>query len=796
MKSALLCGALAVLALPLATNAPLAAQDNVEGPWGIANGDIFGRARSTQIPMIFSPPNDVISFAWSFNPFSFAATPPVGRSSLVFDAVGNIYFRSGPGNNKLLSVASDGNYRWTALDPSGGAEFIFGTGANAVSPIVGADAVYALGTGGSGPSGEPAIAAFDKDTGEALWVTLLPEVFDDDSQLNPVLHDGKLYVLGETDGIECDLYQIDAATGAIDWQSPLPIGLGFQGTMTLLPDAFGPGLHGLYFNGDGNFGPLDLPEVYGIEIDPDPASGGATLEWAVNGGKVARSHVIASPDAPGGPRLYTHTWGDYGGHLYSFDPVTGTSIENSNSAGSGHGFYDVGCLGFDDASVIAGGFSGQVITYTDDGSGSTTDTVYQYSDLSGLGPSDWFGEYRAYGQLLEDAAGNAILVTGTNSRVNDLGSAYTARVVVLDITNGVTVEDGPLYVDDIAILEGPDPASVTAVFEEDFEGLLPGDLGGQNGWEDDLLPPAGNAGPVQVADDPTGSGQGLVAAFDAEGSSGGWQGAFRNFPDTTESAVVIRYRQHRADLSDNLWPYFGDLVGDFSEGWTLAWDITGAYFPYHFLGTASSVVAQERGIWQLVTFTYENLNDPDPQNRTVTLSIDGTTGIPVSQLPTEPTEAIRGFGIQLEGTGMTAGGNPGLPIVEWDTGIASDNAFTVHAGPLAGPDGRIYYFDGDTGELIALEPESPPPLEFARGDVNADGTFNVADAVYLLSALFIPGAPGAPCAESADTNDDDGVNIADAVYLLSALFVPGSPPPPPPPPPCRPPPPPTKGRRR
>jgi subtilisin-like proprotein convertase family protein len=72
----------------------------------------------------------------------------------------------------------------------------------------------------------------------------------------------------------------------------------------------------------------------------------------------------------------------------------------------------------------------------------------------------------------------------------------------------------------------------------------------------------------------------------------------------------------------------------------------------------------------------------------------------------------------------------------------------------------------------------PTDTEFLRGDINLDGGRNVADAVFLLASLFVPGSDPIACFDGADCNDDGGVNVADAVYLLSSLFIPGSPPPP------------------
>ena len=66
---------------------------------------------------------------------------------------------------------------------------------------------------------------------------------------------------------------------------------------------------------------------------------------------------------------------------------------------------------------------------------------------------------------------------------------------------------------------------------------------------------------------------------------------------------------------------------------------------------------------------------------------------------------------------------------------------------------------------------------FVRGDSNADGIVNVADAVRTLGFLFL--AETVDCLDAADVGDDGNVNIADAVALLSTLFSSSGPPAPP-----------------
>ena len=58
---------------------------------------------------------------------------------------------------------------------------------------------------------------------------------------------------------------------------------------------------------------------------------------------------------------------------------------------------------------------------------------------------------------------------------------------------------------------------------------------------------------------------------------------------------------------------------------------------------------------------------------------------------------------------------------------------------------------------------------FVRGDLNDDGTVNIADPIALLGYLF--GTDEVPaCQDAADGNDDGDINIADAIAILGHLF--------------------------
>jgi hypothetical protein len=58
----------------------------------------------------------------------------------------------------------------------------------------------------------------------------------------------------------------------------------------------------------------------------------------------------------------------------------------------------------------------------------------------------------------------------------------------------------------------------------------------------------------------------------------------------------------------------------------------------------------------------------------------------------------------------------------------------------------------------------------------------MTDAIAALGSLFGQDAVG--CVDAADANDDGAFDIADAVSILTSLFVPGASPPSPPHPGC------------
>ena len=99
---------------------------------------------------------------------------------------------------------------------------------------------------------------------------------------------------------------------------------------------------------------------------------------------------------------------------------------------------------------------------------------------------------------------------------------------------------------------------------------------------------------------------------------------------------------------------------------------------------------------------------------------------------------------------------------------------TVYAGIVAignQPTNAVGFDPVDAGvcDVELTELESVP--QFRRGDANASGTVNLADAIVTLGLLT---GGDVPCDDAADTNDDGTVGVSDAIFTLIYLFDLGS----------------------
>jgi hypothetical protein len=79
--------------------------------------------------------------------------------------------------------------------------------------------------------------------------------------------------------------------------------------------------------------------------------------------------------------------------------------------------------------------------------------------------------------------------------------------------------------------------------------------------------------------------------------------------------------------------------------------------------------------------------------------------------------------------------------------------------------------------LLLLPGGAATAASFVRGDADANGAQEVADAVAILSHLFI--GLELSCRDAADVDDSGVLEITDGIAELEFLFVDGAPPPPP-----------------
>jgi len=69
------------------------------------------------------------------------------------------------------------------------------------------------------------------------------------------------------------------------------------------------------------------------------------------------------------------------------------------------------------------------------------------------------------------------------------------------------------------------------------------------------------------------------------------------------------------------------------------------------------------------------------------------------------------------------------------------------------------------------------PCDCLPGDADGNEEYEVADAVYVIEYIFVPGAPAPTpyevCSGDADCNGI--IEISDAVYMINFVFTPGAP---------------------
>ncbi|HOJ75948.1 MAG TPA: PQQ-binding-like beta-propeller repeat protein [Phycisphaerae bacterium] len=738
-------------------------ESGVAAPWGTLHANIFATQSSADPSMTFSEGwSRGVEKAWILDLNSAGLTGGTERGGISFDEQGNLYFKTTEGY--LVSVSPSGSIRWTGhLD---GTRLDLGIG-DATTPVVGdggtAGRVYVLTDRG--------VAAFNKADGNLVWEQTLPGAnFDDPTQgpnrLTPVLYDGILYVIG-IGSPQKTVFGIDATVGSVVLQSTIAVDLDrgwgdAKGAITLIPDVFGAGVHGLYFNADGA-GNTPSKDLYAIQVDTNTFT--ASLAWTADGGKSTKSHVIYSAVTG---RLYTATWGDDGQQFYSFDPVTGAVVGNNSAEGSGSGYNDFAALDFNGTDILATGFNGNILRYHDNGDGTTTATYYPTS------PD--YGEFRFYGGLYQNAQGESVVVLPTRSQGIDNAMVIAVNVTAEPDVSCTTFDDAPLYVDNLKITQGPTGVETTVFDTAGFEGYALGDLPGQENpggigtatWEDNTGGISG-VGMAQIVNTlPGRAGKGMK--LDAAGGCGGYQGAFARLASAVSGQVVIvSWDQYRGDLTDNIWI---SENSDYDGWYTYGWDQNGRLYARGGPGPdpVDPGAAMTANVWQKVEYRF------DFNAMTVTVTIDGTQTSTESLDPAHT--GLDGWNMEIEGTlksDLTV--PPTNTIFTYDTGMYGSGAAQIltglQMGPAIGGPQQIYYFAGVGGSLVALRPPASVP-----GDFDYDGDVDRDDLNLLAACAAGPAVSvDAPCADKDITGDGtiDMVDFAAWQRCYSGQDNPGDP---------------------
>lgn len=136
-----------------------------------------------------------------------------------------------------------------------------------------------------------------------------------------------------------------------------------------------------------------------------------------------------------------------------------------------------------------------------------------------------------------------------------------------------------------------------------------------------------------------------------------------------------------------------------------------------------------------------------------------------------------GFGGTALAHGLAAGPLQHMASIHFRPNILFLGQAVLHLdSAFIAPGGGMLFVDG-AGGLITPEFSTASPWYIVSlcGDVNGDGSINVADAVYLISYIF-KGGPAPKPAATGDVNADADMNVADAVYIIQYVFKGGPPP--------------------
>ena len=711
--------------------------DNVQTDGGILYMDIFGTSASDEIPVIFDEDtemevlNETVTGDGAGN-----------YSTMLFDARGNVYYVTWWGG--VRSYTADLTLRWTSEDTGY-------VGEENTTLIVGERYVYIANR--SDPDQLPRVYAFDKLTGATVWTCDLlvsgSPVETPDFKPRMVLYEDKLYVTGQV-GVEqadyCRIYQVNATTGVLDVANLVFTGLKNEpntaGNLVLIPDAFGIGEHGLYWNrnsGGWDAGGDTIADITAIKVNPvaGTAQGMWNNPWTANGPYLWRSHVMYSDPAG---RMYTPSYWDWGFSLYVWDPTdtTGTQLVDTviRDLGGNHGHADAQALeNFEPGvtKVHAHSNAGEMVTYIDDGVNPITVEKRTFD----IGDGSHYSHTAT--ALYDDINDRAVIVTGIKNE-------WPARVIGIDLSAAPVVpDDGEAIIDDIKIYGTNDLGGAwTLLHEYDFDDLAIGLLNGQpygpgyadgnwTAYSSEYDPD--NVNPIQVVDTAPYGKAGKGVLLDPFGPEGGvW---FEGWPFTSQvtpgeyTYMVFEWYQYRVDLTDQLRCYAPTEIPGYSVEGAYANDSgDGLISALTYDGPYAQTAA---GAFEKVDRIFE-FNGFNTNIRILVNDAEVDPGTP-DAVVTTPGYGYNYIDFSMDGTvNSTSGGAEFL--MEWvdpEPGEEGNEWLWGERGPSVGPDGTVYFFLYRSYDRRFIRIGAPDQL--APGDMDCDGDVDFDDINPFVLAL-------------------------------------------------------------
>ncbi len=224
-------------------------------------------------------------------------------------------------------------------------------------------------------------------------------------------------------------------------------------------------------------------------------------------------------------------------------------------------------------------------------------------------------------------------------------------------------------------------------------------------------------------------------------------------PPWTKGNVYALYGQYGSPL----WTYENCGTSDFQA--ILTTDLTGDSYP--------EVIAKDNSYVCALLDNFPLDNYP-PNKPTI---VGPTTGyINANYLFTACTTDSDGEGVYYyfdwgDGSGNISGKRLSDVLISMSHSWKKQGVYTVKVKAL-----DEHGAESNWSEFLSVN------ISVICGDLNSDGTLNIADLTYIIAYLYGSGPPPEPDLCIGDVNGDGSVNIGDLTYIIAYLYGGGLPP--------------------